>query len=215
MQKKRVRLYTVLFCFQALLLFFQPMMSREMSLSDIRMSSPSRKTYAVSYKAISVQPKSEKSAFNLPASLTEIGEEAFYGSAAKTVIFQGNARKIESKAFSHMPGLEKAYLSESIIYIAQDAFDRNSGLTLFGREGSYAAEWARSNGISFEAVVPEMLTVGNRIAASVLKAAVLFAAAALILFNNKATNTGRKPDEGRSFRPQERIELHSIHYAFP
>ena len=215
MQKKKTLLSMALFCLMVFMLFFRPLISQGLSLPVNGMPLLHRQTNSVSDHEVNIQPDSENASFHLPASLTAIGEEAFYGTAAGTVIFQGNPEVIENKAFGHMPDLTEVYLPESIVYIAQDAFDKNSLLTLFGADGSYAADWARDNGFSFKAVVSQPFANRLRIGSTVLQAAVLFAAAVLGLFIHKERNEGRKPGEGRSFRPQEMAELHSIHYDFP
>ena len=83
----------------------------------------------------------------LPASLTVIDEEAFYGAQMlDEVVLPEGIERIESRAFAEST-VSSINLPESIEYIADDAFDRCGEIEVIARKGSYAYQWAEDAGL--------------------------------------------------------------------
>ena len=86
----------------------------------------------------------------LPASLTVIDEEAFAGGSAFTCVkLSDNTESIGSRAFASCANLEYIYIPAKTTSIADDAFNIGSGLTIIGKEGSYAEVYAGEKGFQF------------------------------------------------------------------
>lgn len=90
--------------------------------------------------------------FVLPASLTEIGEEAFSGCAFTYVKLSERTRSIGQFAFADCPNLRYIYIPAATTSIDRYAFAEVTGLTIFGKAGSYAEAFADARGFTFEAV---------------------------------------------------------------
>ena len=85
----------------------------------------------------------------LPSSLTTVGEEAFEGAAFKYAVLPEGAESIEKRAFADCGNLRDIYIPESTVKIAEDAFEGVSGLTIHGKEGSYAEFYAEKHHYAF------------------------------------------------------------------
>ena len=85
----------------------------------------------------------------LPSSMDTIEEEAFEGGAFKYVVLPKGAITIGKRAFADCPNLKDIYIPEETTKIAADAFEGVNGLTIHGREGSYAEYYAQKNGFGF------------------------------------------------------------------
>ena len=88
--------------------------------------------------------------FVLPEALREIEEEAFEGGAFHCVRIGENVESIGSRAFADCGSLEYVIIPERTTYIAPDAFEGTSGLTIIGESGSYADQYAQAYGFSFK-----------------------------------------------------------------
>lgn len=110
----------------------------------------------------------EEKIITLPAQLTIIEEEAFYGSAAiGRVIVPEGVEEIRARAFADSC-LTAIELPASLTMIADDAFDGVSGLTATVMDGSYAKTYCEAHGIAYtmpdmpiviRSVLPEETTV--------------------------------------------------------
>ena len=110
----------------------------------------------------------EEKVITLPAQLTIIEEEAFYGSAAiGHVIVPEGVEEIRARAFADS-GLTAIELPASLTMIADDAFDGVSGLTATVMDGSYAKTYCEALGIAYtmpdmpiviRSILPEATTV--------------------------------------------------------
>ena len=91
--------------------------------------------------------------FTLPASTQVIEAEAFSGSRSiQHLWLPDNLQRIETKAFYNC-GISTVYLPSSLEYIAEDAFNGNSGMKAVAEPGTYAYNWASRKGfIKNEAV---------------------------------------------------------------
>ncbi len=84
------------------------------------------------------QGKASANAFFLPAQLDCIEEEAFYGDRSITeVVIPNGATRIDKRAFAYS-GLNRIEIPDSVNWIAEDAFDGLSALTVVCPKGSYA-----------------------------------------------------------------------------
>jgi len=84
--------------------------------------------------------------FILPATLTEIEEEAFVGCAFKAVSIPDGCLSIASCAFAECGFLEQITIPASVSYIAEDAFGTISGIAIFCPTGSAAETFAIEHG---------------------------------------------------------------------
>lgn len=86
----------------------------------------------------------------LPDNLTEIEEEAFYGSSAEIVMIPENCAKIGQRAFAECSHLREVHIPENTTQIAYDAFENSENVTLFVYEDSDAFWYAVENDIRYE-----------------------------------------------------------------
>lgn len=87
--------------------------------------------------------------FSLPSSLTEIGEEAFCGTAVDAVTMQDAVVSIGEYAFANIPTLQSIEIPESVSFIADNAFQGSESATIYGVAGSYAESWTEEHGMLF------------------------------------------------------------------
>lgn len=84
----------------------------------------------------------------LPASVTEIGDEAFMGIAVGGVVMQEGVTYIGSKAFADCPDLYFVYIPDSVTHIASDAFSGSPNVIFVCEAGSYPAYYAGVKGFA-------------------------------------------------------------------
>ena len=87
----------------------------------------------------------------LPSSLKTVGEEAFEGGAFKYAVLPESTESIERRAFANCRNLRDIYIPEMTTRITEDAFEGVSGLTIHGKEGSFAEYYAKKQGYAFYA----------------------------------------------------------------
>ncbi len=87
--------------------------------------------------------------FVLPAELTTIEEEAFFGGAFTFVKLSENTETIGARSFSACPYLSYIYIPETTQYIHEDAFGDMQGLTILGTAGSRAESYAYAYDFAF------------------------------------------------------------------
>ncbi len=80
--------------------------------------------------------------FSLPAEITVIEDEAFYGNAARLIKLPEGLSSIGSKAFAYCPHLEGVYIPTNCSNIASDAFDGVENLIIYCQSDSYAEYYA-------------------------------------------------------------------------
>lgn len=88
---------------------------------------------------------------SLPDSITRINDFSFAHMAElRSVRLPENLESIGTSAFEDDPMLGSIYIPPSVTEIAEDAFLDCPSLVIQAEEGSYAYEWAASNGIKIE-----------------------------------------------------------------
>ena len=87
--------------------------------------------------------------FVLPAELTTIEEEAFFGGAFTFVKLSENTETIGARSFAACPYLSYIYIPETTQYIHEDAFGDMQGLTILGTAGSRAESYAYAYDFAF------------------------------------------------------------------
>jgi len=87
----------------------------------------------------------------LPASLTEIGEEAFRDNAFICVKLSKGITSIGRNAFADCQNLACVFIPETITSIDAQAFGDKDYLVIYGKSGSYAYYYAQNHGFSFVA----------------------------------------------------------------
>ena len=92
--------------------------------------------------------------FFMPASLKEIGEEAFAGSACVFPFIPSGTEKIGPRAFANCPNLTFIAIPESVTSIDSTAFANDTDVTIFGIAGSYAESFARGRSNVYFQPVP-------------------------------------------------------------
>lgn len=86
--------------------------------------------------------------FTVPSSVSFVEEEAFSGIAAYSVDL-GSAEYIGSRAFADCPNLKKVYIPRTMYFIADDAFEGTTELTLYGVNDHYAEQYAKEHGFKY------------------------------------------------------------------
>lgn len=150
--------------------------------------------------------------FVFPSSLNTIEEEAFEGTAVKTVILPDGFQFIGEEAFRENSALTDVYIPPSTEYIADTAFPTNSDLVIHGVEDSYALEWAEEHHIPFivDNIWKSIVGNGNTVRIQEIGLAFL----SLIIIPKKITQIGSRAQD-ESIRPKNRPELYPIEYSFP
>lgn len=85
----------------------------------------------------------------LPAALTIIEDEAFYGCTFRAVEVPDSVYSIGSKAFSNCSNLTQIVIPSSVVIITEDAFDSSPNVVIFCSKGSVAEEYAIENGFAY------------------------------------------------------------------
>ncbi len=89
----------------------------------------------------------ESDTLKLPADLTTIDEEAFFGdTSVDTVVLPDTVAEIRARAFAGS-SLRAINLPDSLTFIDDTAFDGPDKVSVTVNKGSYAYEWARISGI--------------------------------------------------------------------
>ena len=88
----------------------------------------------------------------LPSTLKEIGMEAFsYCRLIRKIVIPDGVTKIGLWAFLWAQQLAEATVPASVTEIGQDAFNADyCPITLHTWRGSYAAQWAKENGLAYD-----------------------------------------------------------------
>lgn len=112
-------------------------------------SSASESTYHWSWIGFKLKAEFGKADMTLPASLTAIADEAFYGMPVSSVYCPDGMKTIGAKAFANCKSLRKIRIPASVSTINANAFTGCTNLTIYGAKGSAAETYARNNGFTF------------------------------------------------------------------
>lgn len=96
--------------------------------------------------------KGKNETISIPAKVDGVpvvlaGKAFYWDEHLKTITFQHGLQYIGELTCRHCPYLEAAYIPESVIFIGELSFTECPKLTIYAPEGSYAANYAKENGI--------------------------------------------------------------------
>lgn len=86
---------------------------------------------------------------NLPALLTEVDEEAFANTGVRSVVIPDTVTAIRKKAFANCTALAAVRMPDSVIQIAEDAFDQCGIVWFLCESDNDAAQYARDHHIEY------------------------------------------------------------------
>ena len=90
--------------------------------------------------------------FVTPGALKTIAAETFYGIGAKNVRINDGVTFLGRKAFANCQNLKSIYIPDSVTDIANDLLSGCGNVTVYGKSGSEAEEYATNNGFAFIAI---------------------------------------------------------------
>lgn len=91
--------------------------------------------------------------FNLPQTITHIGNHAFaYNFHLKSIVLS-NVETIGNDAFKESMHLESILLPENIQYIGQDAFNECLHLTIYVYKDTYAYHYVVNNNLHYQTII--------------------------------------------------------------
>ena len=149
--------------------------------------------------------------FTFPACLTWIDDEAFSGTAVKTVVLPDGFLHIGDRVFSNTAYLSDVYIPKTTEHIADSAFSEYCKFTIHGVDGSYACKWAEKHHISFTSC--DMWSKNTESGKRLIRLGVRIEQYMQLI--NTSVFVLKKKDIVRSMRPQDRPELNPIDYRFP
>ncbi|MDY3862215.1 MAG: leucine-rich repeat domain-containing protein [Ruminococcus sp.] len=85
----------------------------------------------------------------LPSTLKTIGQYAFTACAMEEVKIPEGVEEIGAFAFYQCENLKTAYVPDTVTTIDKGAFKESAGLTIYGKSGSAAEQYANDNGDTF------------------------------------------------------------------
>ncbi len=92
---------------------------------------------------------SEPAKMVLPAAITTVENEAFYGVDTNVFVIPSGVTTIGSKAFANNPGLYSVFIYANNVTLAPDAFANCPNLTIYGHEDSQIHYYAVAKNIPF------------------------------------------------------------------
>lgn len=156
-----------------------------------------------------------ESVFVFPSSLQLIDEEAFEGTAVKTVIFPNGFIRIENDAFANSRHLTDVYFPPTTQYISETAFSSDKNYIIHGVKGSYAEEWAQKHKVPFIEENIWKLILDNSKTISIRDLGIDILYNRIVNPDRIIKIVSRAENEDESKRPQDRPELNPIDYRFP
>lgn len=153
--------------------------------------------------------------YHFPASLKEIGDEAFAQTGVKTVVFREGLAHVGKKVFADTRFLTDIFIPASMRSLEDSSFPKDMGLTIHRLKKSYVADWVRDRQVPFAQPNTENSTLNSKNTLYNEERAFINRHVRLIVSDNQIKLHERDADEGKSMRPQERPELNPIDYRFP
>lgn len=93
------------------------------------------------------------SSITIPSSVVSIGDHAFgFCDNLATIIIPDGVVSISDYAFFYCDNLATIIIPDSVLHIAANAFNDCDHLTICGKRGSYAEQYAQENSIPFQAL---------------------------------------------------------------
>ncbi len=129
----------------ALLLAAQVMIALPTAFSEAESNGPT----AFSAAGARRENTAESRMLIMPASLKEVGEDAFAGTAAEHVLLSDVTEILADRAFEGMNTLTSIYLPDSLRMIGQDVFGGRTEPVFLGNSGSFAETWAKAFGMDY------------------------------------------------------------------
>lgn len=154
----------------------------------------------------------EKNAF--PRALLSIEEEAFSGTALKTVVLPNGFLSIGEQAFENMVSLTDMYIPSTTQNISEMAFSEDSDSLIHGVEDSFVSEWAKTHNVPFVDEEKLRMILANDYLARAHRASMVSKCQVVIIQKN-TQKFNKTNEQNVSKRPQDRSELNPIDYRFP
>ena len=152
---------------------------------------------------VSMAAGAQAATLKLPAGISEIEEQAFYGSAAlDRVVVPDGVKSIGSQAFAGS-SLTSINLPRSITSIADDAFANSPDVKATVKAGSYAMTYCAENGIDFEVQSVALPSAGIPVSVSANKTSAAMGTGVVGLTFTR--------DDGKAFTKDDRVYI-SIFY---
>ena len=98
----------------------------------------------------------------MPASLTEVGEDAFAGTAAEHILLSDTTETLGDRAFEGMGALVSVYLPDSLTAIGRSVFGGAADALVLGNHGSFAQAWAKASGMDYSGARVRRTTLETR-----------------------------------------------------
>ena len=98
----------------------------------------------------------------MPASLKEVGEDAFAGTAAEHILLSDVTETLADRAFEGMNALTSVYLPDSLLMIGRGVFDGGAEAIYLGNSGSPAETWAKASGMDYSGARVRRTAMGGR-----------------------------------------------------
>ena len=101
--------------------------------------------------AIADEAWQSQGVFVMPKSLISIEESAFENTGAHEIYISESVIYIGNNAFSNSNNLSKVFIPKATLYIGDNAFNgtNTKKLKVYGYTGSYAHKWATEHGLYF------------------------------------------------------------------
>lgn len=148
---------------------------------------------------------------SFPVSLRIIENDAFASTSLEVIALDG-VTFIGDNAFAYIFTLKNVYISESTTFIGNNAFPKEA--IIYASNGSYAQQWAESNGYQFRTCNIWSNSTSTLILSHVLLITqIYFIRPTADVYHEFRYR--RIKSYTRCMRPQERPELYPINYRFP
>lgn len=177
--------------------------------------------FAAVFLLLGASPSTDKQAHEgygetavFPNSLMVIEDEAFEGTAFRTLVFKDGFLRMGDRVFSGILFLKEVYLPRSVDYISDTAFSGSEFVKIWGYAGTYVQEWAKRQNIDF-CRSDFWYSAPTNVQYAIEKLLAMFFVFCLPVTEDLIKNKRYIEDLAISMRPQDRPELNPIDYRFP